>query len=114
MRNLSIFENGFSLVNVDVDVAIVVVERLQIFVTIGGRTSRSVETILNDEDDDDNDDDDNDDDGERNNDDDGDDDMSVCFQIQAVAAEITHSLKVDCWYGSEAWILDEVTALWAS
>ena len=110
MRNLSIFENGFNLVNVDVDVAIVVVERLQIFVTIGGRTSRSVETILNDEDDDNDD-----DDGEHNdNDDDGDDDMSVCFQIQAVAAEITHSLKVDCWYGSEAWILDEVTALWAS
>ena len=110
MRNLSIFENGFNLVNVDVTVVVVVVKRLQIFVTIGGRTSRSVETILNDEDDDDNDDDDNDDDGERNND----DDMSACFQIQAVAAEITHSLKVDCWYGSEAWILDEVTALWAS
>ena len=110
MRNLSIFENGFNLVNVDVAILVVVVKRLQIFVTIGGRTSRSVETILNDKDDDNGD----DDDGDRNNDDDGDDDMSVCFQIQAVAAEITHSLKVDCWYGSEAWILDEVTALRAS
>ena len=110
MRNLSIFENGFNLVNVDV--AIVVVKRLQIFVTIGGRTSRSVETILND--DERNHDDDDDDDDYDNDDDDDNDDISVCFQIQAVAAEIAHSLKVDCWYGSEAWILEEVTALRAS
>ena len=97
MRNLSIFENGFNLVNVDVAILVVVVKRLQIFVTIGGRTSRSVETILNDKDDDNGDDDDGDDDDDDNGDDDnGDDDMSVCFQIQAVAAEIAHSLKVDC------------------